>query len=251
MAYETTNSAYGRAAASQDRELALCKDAALAQRLAEADDLRYARALDGHEQREARDRRGDSDVARDLGDFELAKRIAARGFRIDAQRPSSLSGPHPGANDVSHELQRLRQRLVDFGLREHAIQGDGACQFRALAHQLFSAQSRHGDVRTAVVSQLRKEPGHYRGFVHEDYAVFINRMALAHEWGDHVTLQAAADAYKVKICLVTSYETRGFVSVTPITPGLDEPDRQAPKTIWLAFWAEVHYASIDQSPQSP
>ncbi|KAH8060400.1 thiol-dependent ubiquitin-specific protease [Aureococcus anophagefferens] len=45
------------------------------------------------------------------------------------------------------------------------------------------------------------------------------------EWGDAVTLQAAADVYGVVVCLHR----------TPPT---------APPTIWLAFWAESHYASI-------
>ena len=55
-----------------------------------------------------------------------------------------------------------------------------------------------------------------------------------------VTLQAAADAYGTRICLVTSYEDRGILRVEPAEPVAGEE----PRTAWLAFWAEIHYSSI-------
>jgi len=228
-------SGYG---AALEREAVVRQDAALARRLAEAEDLSYARSLDVRERFEERVERSDSAVARsieqqqidsafarDLGDAELSWRIAERGFSINAQRPTSFSGPVPGAASISLARATLLRRLEDFGLVEHFIEGDGACQFRALAHQLHGSQARHGDVRSAVVSQLRKDPDRYCGFVQEDFGAFTRRMAQPREWGDHVTLQAAADAFFVQICLVTSYAERGFVSIKPA----DSPGRAAPK----------------------
>ena len=55
-----------------------------------------------------------------------------------------------------------------------------------------------------------------------------------------VTLQAAADAYGTRICLVTSYEDRGILRVEPAAP----VEGEEPRTAWLAFWAEIHYSSI-------
>ena len=55
-----------------------------------------------------------------------------------------------------------------------------------------------------------------------------------------VTLQAAADAYGTRICLVTSYEDRGILRVEPAEP----IEGEEPRTAWLAFWAEIHYSSI-------
>ena len=55
-----------------------------------------------------------------------------------------------------------------------------------------------------------------------------------------MTLQAAADAYGTRICLVTSYEDRGILRVEPAEPVAGEE----PRTAWLAFWAEIHYSSI-------
>jgi hypothetical protein len=35
------------------------------------------------------------------------------------------------------------------------------------------------------------------------------------EWGDHVTLQAAADYYGVKISLITSFKDTCFIEIVP------------------------------------
>uniref|UniRef100_A0A453BWQ7 Uncharacterized protein n=1 Tax=Aegilops tauschii subsp. strangulata TaxID=200361 RepID=A0A453BWQ7_AEGTS len=35
------------------------------------------------------------------------------------------------------------------------------------------------------------------------------------EWGDHVTLQAAADKFAAKICLLTSFRDTCFVEIVP------------------------------------
>ncbi|OEL27643.1 hypothetical protein BAE44_0011339, partial [Dichanthelium oligosanthes] len=57
------------------------------------------------------------------------------------------------------------------------------------------------------------------------------------EWGDHVTLQAAADKFAAKICLLTSFRDTCFVE---IVPQYQTPQRE----IWLSFWSEVHYNSL-------
>ena len=42
-----------------------------------------------------------------------------------------------------------------YGLVERTVKGDGNCQFRALADQLYRTADMHADVRRAVVHQLR------------------------------------------------------------------------------------------------
>jgi hypothetical protein len=185
----------------------------------------------------------------------------------DASAPSVSIGVG-FAGPVSLERARLLERLMDFGLVEHAVDGDGACQFRALAHRLFGDQARHAVVRAAVVQQLRAAPDRYRGFVHEDYEAYARRMAQPREWGDHVTLQAAADAYRVKVTVVTSYAERSFIQVKPTLDGdakgcarvatapsvprdgIRSLHTRAHRNIWLAFWAETHYSSIEPSTES-
>ena len=42
------------------------------------------------------------------------------------------------------------------------VRGDGNCQFRALADQLFGDQERHAECRAVCMNQLRAESEHYR-----------------------------------------------------------------------------------------
>ena len=42
------------------------------------------------------------------------------------------------------------------------MRGDGNCQFRALADQLFGDQERHAECRAVCMNQLRAESEHYR-----------------------------------------------------------------------------------------
>jgi hypothetical protein len=80
-------------------------------------------------------------------------------------------------------------------------------------------------------------------------------MSSPGEWGDHLTLQAAADAFNVRICVVSSFLENCIISINSaqhqeeadqqqqeqehlqaqLSPGRAYDDR----TLWLAFWAEV------------
>ena len=166
-------------------------------------------------------------------------RRADLGLNTSARRRTRTPSPPP-----EKLRDKLVERLRDFGLQEFDVAGDGNCQYRALAHQLFDNVELHADVRRTVNRQLAAEADRYRGFVATeddvDYEAWVARMACAGEWGDHVTLQAAADAYGTRICLVTSYEDRGILRVEPAEP----IEGEEPRTAWLAFWAEIHYSSI-------
>ena len=75
--------------------------------------------------------------------------------------------------------------------------------------------------------------------VQGDFDTYLVEMSTDGAWGDHVTLQAAADVFEVNISLVTSYETDPVISVqSRSAPGTSQ-------TLWLSFWAEIHYNSIE------
>ena len=245
---------------------------------------------------------GDADV-RPMRTYErstVLKRVleSAELLHGDASRSTLSRCSSSGSESLGVERRRLRDRLWDFGLREHAVASDGNCQFRAVAHQLCGDDERHDAVRKRVVGQLALEPARYAEFCmvedaeDADFESFVRRMADDGEWGDAVTLQAAADVYGVVVCLVTSYEERGIFRIEPharrdaprpdappvpsappprplgprefdaevahVVSALESmppppppqatprqsPVSDAPPTIWLAFWAESHYASI-------
>ena len=87
------------------------------------------------------------------------------------------------------------QRLLKCGMVETQIEADGNCQFRALADQLFDGdQERYAECRAAAIVQLRSEPDRYKEFVTEDWRTYVSKMENDKEWGDNITLQAAADS---------------------------------------------------------
>lgn len=104
----------------------------------------------------------------------------------------------PNPNDASLDHDRLSTRLAQYGLAELQIEGDGNCQFRALADQLFRHPDYHKHVRKEVCRQLKHFRNLYEGYVPMKYRSYRRRMKRSGEWGDHVTLQAAADRYQAK-----------------------------------------------------
>ncbi|POO01704.1 OTU domain containing protein [Trema orientale] len=154
-----------------------------------------------------------------------------------AQHVPRINGEIPSIDEATSDHQRLLDRLQLYGFIEHKVQGDGNCQFRALSDQLYDTPENHNNVRSQVVNQLITHPEIYEGCVPMTYDDYLEKMSKSGEWGDHVTLQAAADVYGVKIIVMTSFEDNYCIEILP--------KFQTPKrVIYLSFWAEVHYNSI-------
>ena len=131
----------------------------------------------------------------------------------------------------------LADRLKHYGLREKKVRGDGNCQFRSLSDQLFGTMERHEEVRKMAIGQLKSKSDLYKPYVPEDYEEYVSTMAKDGEWGDHITLQAAADVYGRRICVLSSYKTSFIIDIKP-------QEVLHPRVLWLSFWAEVHYNSL-------
>ena len=52
-------------------------------------------------------------------------------------------------------------------------------------------------------------------------------------WGDHVTLQAVADTFGVRIAIMTSYQDSCVIEIQP------QRQIQSQRVLYLSFWAEV------------
>ncbi|RLM79319.1 hypothetical protein C2845_PM12G03920 [Panicum miliaceum] len=148
-----------------------------------------------------------------------------------------VNGKIPDFNNATIDHESLLERLGTYGLAEYQIEGDGNCQFRALADQIFRNPDYHKHVRKAVVKQLKEFRKHYEGYVPMEYKVYLKKMKRSGEWGDHVTLQAAADRFAAKICLLTSFRDTCLVEIIP-------RDATPTRELWLSFWCEVHYNSL-------
>nr|VDC94165.1 unnamed protein product [Brassica oleracea] len=143
----------------------------------------------------------------------------------------------PDVNDATLDHELLSGRLATYGLAELQMEGDGNCQFRALADQLFRNADYHKHVRKHVVKQLKRQRKLYEEYVPMKYRHYRRKMKKPGEWGDHVTLQAAADRFEAKICLVTSFREQSYIEILP-------HNKNPLRVAWLSYWSEVHYNSL-------
>ncbi|KAH9619354.1 hypothetical protein KSS87_002877 [Heliosperma pusillum] len=167
-------------------------------------------------------------------DGELGKRLNQM---VSVPHVPRINGEIPSMDDATSDHQRLLDRLQLYDLTELKVQGDGNCQFRALSDQFYRTPEHHEFVRQQVVSQLKAQPEFYEGYVPMEYGEYLKKMSKSTEWGDHVTLQAAADSYGVKIFLMTSFKETCYMEIIPKV-------QMSKRIILLSFWAEVHYNSI-------
>jgi len=175
----------------------------------------------------------------------IARAIAAKDLIAQAFVPrvndAAIVASPPTASEREEDHGRLALRLDFYGLREKACAGDGNCQFRALSDQLFRDVRYHEEVRAQVIERLLANREAYEAYVAPlEFHEYVEKMSALGTWGDHVTLQACADAYSVVINVLTSYSDNGFIEIVPS----DGSAADAPRSLWLSFFAEVHYNSI-------
>lgn len=183
----------------------------------------------------------DQEIARILGEEESSRcdqKLGKRLSHLDSiPHTPRVIGEVPDVNDATLDHERLSERLATYGLAELQIEGDGNCQFRALADQMFRNQDYHKHVRKEVVKQLKQFRKLYEGYVPMKYRHYRRKMKKLGEWGDHITLQAAADRFEAKICLVTSFRDTYYIEILP-------KEKTPTREVWLSFWSEVHYNSL-------
>ncbi|GAV62524.1 OTU domain-containing protein [Cephalotus follicularis] len=167
-------------------------------------------------------------------DGEVEKRLNQM---VPIPHVPKTNGQIPTADEEISDHQRLLDRLQLYELVENTVQGDGNCQFRAISDQLYRTPDHHKDVREQVVKQLKSQPEMYDGYVLMSYGEYLKKMSKGGEWGDHVTLQAAADLFGVKIFMITSFKDTCYIEILPHV-------QKSKRVIFLSFWAEVHYNSI-------
>ncbi|XP_041992210.1 OVARIAN TUMOR DOMAIN-containing deubiquitinating enzyme 12-like [Salvia splendens] len=174
-------------------------------------------------------------------DGEVGKRLNQM---VSIPHIPKINGEIPSVDEATLDHQRLLDRLQVYELVEFKVQGDGNCQFRALSDQFYRTPEHHKFVREQIVNQLRSLPEIYEGYVPMAYDQYLIKMKKNGEWGDHVTLQAAADSYGIKIFVITSFKDTCYIE---ILPNIQKSER----VIFLSFWSEVHYNSIYPAGDCP
>ncbi|XP_059458244.1 OVARIAN TUMOR DOMAIN-containing deubiquitinating enzyme 9-like [Corylus avellana] len=151
--------------------------------------------------------------------------------------PKTNNEQAPSADEVISDHQRLLERLELYYLEENEVKGDGNCQFGSLSDQLYGDPKLHELIREKVIEQLKSQPRLYENFVPMSYDEYLKKMSKVGEWGDHVTLQAAADRFGIRIFLITSFKDSFFIEILPRI-------QKSEKVLLLSFWAEIHYNSV-------
>ena len=173
----------------------------------------------------------------------LGRRSGNRGEGLSTLTPrvndkSTLNRVLRESARQSPERQLLRRRLDGIGLRENEVDGDGNCQFRAIADQLYGSSDLYAEVRTDIVEHLRSNLSRYSAFVPDSYDTYIENMGHDGNWGDHLTLQAASNVYGLEIRVYTSYDGNWERVIRPTDDG------NIRRAIQLSFYAELHYNSV-------
>uniref|UniRef100_A0A0E0KLV4 OTU domain-containing protein n=1 Tax=Oryza punctata TaxID=4537 RepID=A0A0E0KLV4_ORYPU len=149
------------------------------------------------------------------------QRTSSEDEQDDAPPPAApfTSSSTPGDNTISaHDC------LIDFVDDFSALDGQVGKRlydmipipFRALSDQFYRTTEHHRFVRQQIVKQLESYPEIYAGYVPMDYREYLKKMIKNGEWGDHVTLQAAADSYGVKIFILTSFRDTCYIEILPV-----------------------------------
>lgn len=164
-----------------------------------------------------------------------------------SRRPTGESkSTNPGSRD------RLSARIAECGLKyRKRIAGDGNCQFASLSDQLtrFGVSASHEALRSKAVAWLRLN-GDYKltnGSSISDFLAYqddsswtkyCDSLAVPNAWGDHFTLIALAEFYKLRIVLISSVIGDYITVIVPLSTA-DE------KTVLLAHLHESHYDSLE------
>ena len=183
-----------------------------------------------------------------------AQPAAARAKRVSEANDletwelEASSGPRlmePG----SRQSQWYTKGLAEKGLAEIACDGDGNCQFRSVAHQVYGDSNQHDLVREKVCDLIEEEHGLFMAFMVLPVKRYLKRMRNVGEHGDNITLRAAALLYGAR-CEVWSHNALFGASVLR-TFLEDRAGKTDDKIIRVSYIGGNHYNSVALSPHVP
>jgi len=157
---------------------------------------------------------------------------------------------HPPLQSKEVELaqKRLDERLELYLLKNSKeIPGDGNCQMHALSDQIYGDISHSQEIRKTIVEWLKKNKDFQlpngatlNQFVNNNnWDDYCAEMAKLGNWGDHLTLLAAAEIYGMKISIISSVESTSnfFIEIIPTKIKKEQ-------VLLLSHYAEFHYGSL-------
>lgn len=156
------------------------------------------------------------------------------------------------------EESTLADQLKALGFTPKPIEGDGNCQFRAVADQLYGDQERYPEIRELAVGWLTRNKGNpphpslsdefaLRNFLDTDVFPTWDHLVKYHSidknWGDHLTLIAIANQLQISISIYSSLDDAPRLDIEPVPA-----PKKTPKRLYLYHWHDCHYGSLAGSP---
>ncbi|CAI4231798.1 unnamed protein product [Auanema sp. JU1783] len=96
-------------------------------------------------------------------------------------------------NEEEDDFTELLRATNGWELKE--MQGDGACLFRAVAHQVYGDQEMHTEVRRLCMDYMERNRDHFSQFITEDFDNYLDRKRNVTEHGNHAEVQAISEMY--------------------------------------------------------
>ena len=105
---------------------------------------------------------------------------------------------------------------------------------------MYGTQRHHLLVRAEVVNYLLTHEDDYKAYFEDaEWNHYVESMAGPKTWGDEITLRVAAEAFAIRIHVVSSVEENWLLDYSPssrIVAGARE--------IFLTYVAPIHYNTI-------
>jgi len=164
----------------------------------------------------------------------------------------------PFSRNPNRDKELVAKRLNHFKMTiKSDIEGDGNCQFRSIADQVYNNQERYKDVRKDIVDWLAKNKDFYIDdenttkisdfMIDLPWTNYITKMSNDGTWGDQLTLTAAAEVYQSNIWVLSSINSskpEDAVTLTFPKTLRQQSLQDKAKTLYLLNWFEFHYESL-------
>ena len=207
-----------------------------------ADDAAVARKLHEQFSREQMDSLAEQARGLHVGQTSLEKSIGGNAARHHTYKSALDENTQQTAERV-----HLNRTLRENGLCEKPIKGDGNCQFRAVADQLWGDEDKYYTVKQCAIHDL--ETNHRRDpefmWPTSEHDGYIDRLKRNGTYGDDLTLHAIANDMGIRIIVISDFAQENVKCVYP------EDENRITDTIVLGYWGEGrgdHYTSIVEMP---
>lgn len=149
----------------------------------------------------------------------------------------------------------MQERLKKEGYKEIKVEQNN-CQMRALAHTLYDTQDKHREVRRKIAEwldanerfQIDDGGSVISDFLDRDdfptWKEYVKYIKMDGTWGDHLSLVAAANAYRISIHVLSDVEGTGDFSYWTVI----EPKGPPPQhTVYINNYHEQHFNALVRS----